>query len=264
MTIAYAALLAVGLIPLARAWWANRASSLHYALVWAGLSWCAWGVALLGADADAAGLEPMRFLALCLVGAAGVAVLGARRPYAFAWNFVVLGLVAVMLLPLIESLVIGTHPADPLRIFFLGATLLVALLNYLPTCFAPAVVMLAPALMGEVLTLFAPRWLPERSVGLIHLVVLLAPWAAWGCWRGRRAAAPEFDRLWLDFRDRFGLFWSQRVREQFNHAATHAGWPVFLAWRGLRRRSAREAITPPDQEAMATVLRKALQRFTEK
>ena len=49
--------------------------------------------------------------------------------------------------------------------------------------------------------------------------------------RGRQA---EIDELWLDFRDRFGLFWGQRVREQFNRSAVNAGWPVYLAWRGLR------------------------------
>jgi hypothetical protein len=264
MTIVYGVLLAAGLVPLAGAWWANRTSSLSHAVVWMGLAWLIWGAALLGADANVAGLEPVRFLALCLTGAVGIAVLGARRPYVLAWNFVVVGLVAVMLLPLLESLFIGTHPVDPLRVFFLCSTLAVGLLNYLPSCFAPTVVMLAPAMAGEVMALFAPNGLPERGVELVHLLVLLTPWAAWGCWRGRRPAHSQFDRLWLNFRDRYGLLWAQRVRDQFNRAAANADWPVYLAWRGLHRRGSRDAIAPAAQEAMFTALCKALQRFTEK
>jgi len=37
----------------------------------------------------------------------------------------------------------------------------------------------------------------------------------WLCQWRRGEEASEFDRLWLRFRDRWGLFWSQRVREQF-------------------------------------------------
>jgi hypothetical protein len=257
MTVIYAILALGGLFPLATAWHANRNTTLCHALLWCVAAWLAWAWAMLGAQTDEAGVDPSRYLALCLTGASGVAVLGARRPYAFAWNFVVLGLLAVMLLPLIESLVIGTSAVDPLRISFLSATLAVGLLNYLPTCFGPAVLLLAPALTMEVVALFVPM-----EVQFAHLLVLLAPWVVWGCWRGRRPATSEFAQLWLDFRNRLGLFWSQRVRDQFNNAAVHAGWPVDLRWRGLHRTGEREAIAPAEQEAMVQTLRKALQRFT--
>lgn len=266
MTTVYAVLAGAGLYPLTAALRANRATSLGHAVVWALAAWFAWTWALLGADADQLGLEPARYVAVCLTGAAGVAVLGARRPYVFAWNFVVLGLLAVMLLPLVEHTVIGTSPVDPLRICFVSATVAVGMLNYLPTCAAPAVVLLALALSGELLYLFVPApgvaiFAGQSEVQLFHLLVLLSPWAAWICWRRAPAAQSEFDRMWRDFRDRYGLFWSQRVREQFNHAAMHAGWPVRLAWRGLHRTS-QMAIGPADQTAMVETLRKALLRFT--
>jgi hypothetical protein len=262
MTTVYAVLLTAGLYPLAVAWRANRATSLGHAVGWAGAAWLAWGWALLGGDADRLGLDPARFVALALTGGAGIAVLGARRPHVFAWNFVVIGLLAVMLLPLIESLFIGTDPVDPLRVTFLSATLAVGLLNYLPTRAAPAVLLLALGEAGEVASLFAAGWFPDRGeVQLFHLIVLLVPWAVWGCWRGAAPGRAEFDRLWLDFRDRFGLLWSQRVREQFNRAAAHAGWPVWLSWGGLRRTEPGRAIPPADQDAMLRTLRAALQRF---
>src|SRR6266550_3512002 len=112
MTIVYAVLAAVGLYPLLIAWRANRRTSLGHAIAWGIAALLAWSAALLGADADQLGVEPVRYLALCLTGCAGVAVLGARRPHVVAWNFVVLGLFAVMALPLVETRIIGTHSLD--------------------------------------------------------------------------------------------------------------------------------------------------------
>src|SRR5437879_533703 len=148
MTIVYAVLWLVGLYPLGSALWANRATSLLHALVWAVAAWGAWAWALLAADADQVGLDPARYVARGMTGAAGIAVLGARRPYALAWNLAVACLLGVTLLPLVESTLIGTHPVDPLRVGFLSATLGVALLNYLPTRAALAVLVLAIACAG--------------------------------------------------------------------------------------------------------------------
>ena len=55
------------------------------------------------------------YTALSLTGCAGVAVLGARRPGVGPWNFVLLGLLAVMLLPLAEGLLSrgALHLAGP-------------------------------------------------------------------------------------------------------------------------------------------------------
>jgi hypothetical protein len=263
MIIVYALLTVAGLFPLARAWHANRATTLRHALGWAGVAWLAWAWALLGGEADAAGLDPSRYVALCLTGCAGVAVLGARRPYVAAWNSVVLGLLGVMLLPLGESLLLGTSPVDPLRLFFLSATLGVAILNYLPTRFGPAALLLALACAGEVVALFAPASLPRRGeVPLFHVLVLLTPWVAWLAGGRLPAALSEFDRRWLAFRDRLGLLWSQRAREQFNQAAANAGWPVTLHWQGLRRDHA-EAIPAERQEEMLQMLRAVLRRFME-
>src|SRR5437016_13832974 len=93
-------ILLTGVYPLWRAWRANRRTSLIQALHWAILSWVAWGLALLVADRwPAESAKVTCYLALCLTGCAGVAVLGARRPGLGAWNFVVLALLAINLLP---------------------------------------------------------------------------------------------------------------------------------------------------------------------
>src|SRR5918912_1565719 len=102
-------LLVTGLYPLVRAWLANRRWSLLQAVHWALLAWAAWGMALAGTGRWAPpAAAAATYLALCLTGCAGVAVLGARRPGVAAWNFVVLGLLAVLLLPVAEGVVTGS------------------------------------------------------------------------------------------------------------------------------------------------------------
>src|SRR5262249_21122194 len=87
------ALFLIGLYPLAQAWWANRRTSLFHAVTGGVGGWLGWLRALVFAErAGNRGVDPPRYLALCLTGCAGVAVLGARRPHVVAWNFVVLGL----------------------------------------------------------------------------------------------------------------------------------------------------------------------------
>jgi hypothetical protein len=260
MQPAAAVLVLAGLVPFALAWQANRRTSLRHAVLWAVAAWLGWGAALALGDTAAPGVEPGRYLALCLTGGAGVAVLGARRPHVGAWNFVVVGLLGVMLLPLAESLVIGTDPVDPLRIVFMAATAGVVVLNYLPTRAGPAAVLLGAGCAGEMVLLFAPGWIAPSAGWGFHLLILAVPWVGWLAWRRPRTEAAPFDRLWLDFRDRLGLLWGQRAREQFNHAAAHAGWPVQLRWRGLRRVGP-GAISTEAQQEMVRTLRAVLKRF---
>ncbi len=143
MTIVYWVLALIGLYPLVRAAYANRRTSLTHAIAWSAAAWLGWAWAILGPDTDQVGPDPAVYVALCFTSAAGIAVLNARRPYVYAWDFAVLALLVVSVWPLIESMLIGKDPVDPLRIFFLCATLAVGPLNYLPTRSAPAVLLLA-------------------------------------------------------------------------------------------------------------------------
>lgn len=256
MRVAVAGLIAAGLLPLLLAWRSHRATSLAHALVWAILAWLAWGLAFLVGPGEATAVDPWLYCALCLTGCAGVAVLGARRPQVFAWNFVVLGLFAVMMLPIVETLVIGTHSAGPLRIFFMTATIAVGILNYLLTRLAPAALVLAGACAAETVLLFAPAWLPGEAAPMIAAGLLATvPWIGWSCLRAQGPNLGATDRLWLDFRDSWGLFWAQRVREQFNRAAANAGCPMTLTWSGVRGPGS------VDEQKAREILRAILQRF---
>lgn len=256
MRIALACLIVIGFIPLLVALRAHRGTSLFHALIWALVAWLAWGCAFLFDQSDSRGLDPFRYFALCLTGCAGIAVLGARRPIVGAWNFVALGLLAVMVLPLLETLFIGTPPVDTLRIVFMTATIAVGTLNYLQTSFGPAGFVLLLACAGEITHLFAPDRF--AAVWIFDGLMTAVPWLGWLGLRARRRDSSAFDRLWLDFRDQWGLMWSQRVREQFNAAAQNAGWGVTLKWRGLKDEA------PQDQEKHVEALRAILQRFLSK
>jgi hypothetical protein len=254
--------------PLARAWLANRGTALIQAIHWAGAAWLAWVLTFLLGEAAGSqpGVDPARYLALSLTGCAGVAVLGARRPHVGAWNFVVLGLLAVLVLPLAEKILADKDSLGTLRFAFLGATVAIGVLNYLPTRLAGAALFLSLACTGEMVVLCAPDLGRDRleAVDLLAQVCLvLVPWTAWVSWQRRLPPPNRFDQLWLHFRNRFGLFWGQRVRDQFNSSARHAGWHVWLSWRGLRRTG---LITDPDlagQQNMVETLRGLLSRFED-
>lgn len=253
-----------GAYPLFLAWIANRRTTLIHPLSWAIAAWTVWVLALLLSIMDSATAILARYAALCLTGCAGVAVLGARKPGAMAWNFVVLALLVVLLLPLAEGL--GELHLEPLRIIFLAGTLAVGLLNYLPTRLATVMVCLAIGCTVELL-LFAnmasARPTLDRAAPFTRLLLALAPLAAWQRLRAGRVVESEGDGIWQRFRDRYGLVWGQRVREQFNNAATHAGWPVRLSWRGFRIQSAEAILETREQEEIVATLRALLKRFED-
>ncbi|MBY0525948.1 MAG: hypothetical protein K2R98_21320 [Gemmataceae bacterium] len=254
-----------GLYPLWRAWIAIRPTSLTHALAWGLAAYLACGAALL---ACAAGLDSsvtaMRFVAVGLIGCAGVAVLGARRPGVGAWNFVVVGLLAVLLLFLAEGVAVGGElQLGVVRTVFLALTLAVGVLNYLPTRLTFAALLLGVG-CGLELTMLATvkarSWQPA-DFPVVELSLVTVPWVAWLTTRRQAVRLTGVDFLWHDFRDRFGLVWGQRLREQFNRAAENAEVPVELGWSGLRSVS---GTTPPTDSAEAAslgILQALMKRF---
>jgi hypothetical protein len=253
-----------GAFPLDRAWRANRRTSLFSMMNWTIVAWLTWSWALALASKPGKDLALARYLALGATGAALIAVLGARWPGARAWNSVVLGYVAVTLLPPAEDFLKGA----PLQLDWWEAgvpamALAIGVLNYLPTLLGPAAVMVGLAGAVEILLLTGSDTLIEtltKVAPLSRWLLVLAPWAAYAAIRWQAPAAPV-DRLWLDFRNRFGLVWGQRLREQFNQSATHADWPVRLYWQGVRGRPGAPRPDPETQAAIEATLRALMKRF---
>lgn len=254
MDVAAALFLLAGIFPLSKALRANRNTTLRQPLGWALLAWLAWlGVAWSRVSWPDSEPRVAVYGALCLTSCAGIAVLGARRPGASAWNFVVLGLLAVLLLPILNGL--GELRLEPAHEMFLALMLMVPFLNYLPTRLGPSVLLAAAACSWEMARLMG--W--DGGMSWLGLMVLAAsPWTAWLALTKRGQTESEFDRLWRAYRDRFGFVWGQRVREQFNRAAHHAGLSVVLHWRGLQRTTDHPE---PEPEQLMAILRAVLKRF---
>jgi hypothetical protein len=253
-----------GVYPLAIAWWSSRRSTLVHALSWTTAAWLGWS--LLVCSSDIWHAAAARYFAICLTACAGIAVLGARRPIVGPWNFVLLGLLAVLLLPLVEHATLETPLLDPLRLAFLAGTLFVGVLNYLPTRLALPVLLVGFEAAGELLALLQAGVDMEWDLLQVHVRAWVWPaalWIAWGIMRQRPGAPTGLDRFWLDFRDSYGLMWGQRVREQFNQACKNNDWPVVLRWSGLRRTQRDQAMPAEQQTAIVELLQGILRRFGE-
>jgi hypothetical protein len=205
------------------------------------------------------------YFALGLTGCASIAVLGARRPGAGAWNFVILGLLGVVVFLWFEGrLTQDDMILHRVRTIFLASTVAIGVLNYLPTRLAPAAMLLAFGCGLEILGVAGSESLaadlePAHPTSL--LMVTLVPWVAYSLMRRQPAARSEFDQIWLRFRDSFGLFWAQRLREQFNQSAHNAEWPVVLRWPGLRVSPGEPPPSPAIRGAMKVNLRSLMKRF---
>jgi hypothetical protein len=230
--------------PLLRALAANRRSTARFAILWAIAALAFW---LVAASADSA---PAAYAALALSGCAGVMVLGARRPGAGPWNFVVAGLLAVLLLPLATGL--GTLRLETAHIFFLGTTLAAVVLNYLPTRPGPAAIA-AGAASGIELARLAGVAVEAEMLAFGRLLLALSPWLAWLLVSWRRPVS-ELDRTWSGFRDRFGFLWAERIRQQFNRSAASAGRNERLGWFGISPQ-------PTEADELLRLLKALLKRF---
>lgn len=218
-----------GVVPSIVAWRANGTTTLRPTIAWSAAAWFAWGFALATPSSEEFG-----YIALCLTGCAGVAVLGARRPHVLAWNFVVLGLLCVMILPLFEALVIRAHSYNVERKVFLAAILLVTAVNYLPTRFAMAAGLAMVGCTAAYAKVTMPRMVEEWLVIVdwIELVAIaLVPWAAFIA--RRPAATDPLNEAWFEFRDRFGFVWASRIREQYSAAVKAVELPIRLEWNGF-------------------------------
>lgn len=207
-----------GAVPLAVAWRENAGWTIRHALVWAGLGWLAWLTCSLLPGRESG------WLALTATAAAGMAVLGARRPLIGMWHFLVASLVVVLWLGYAEGLLDGSGlKIGPFRWAFLACLLGVGLGNFLFTRWSIAVIFLMLAVGTTTWMLWNSTFdsLPAASA-----VASASGWIA--LLLSRRAPADP----WVQFRNRYGAVWALRLREQFVAAAAARGWPVSLSWHG--------------------------------
>ncbi len=256
----------------------------HFAgtTLWAPWCWtlvavaCVTGVEVLAGMAawndNQAELGSLRLLAGLSTCCPGIAILGAKRPQYRVWQFVVISLWAVMALPVAENWFLG--PGGPVRMqgfraWFLCLIVLVCSANFLLTrfgwwacgCACSQLLLLAghtpllPASFGTAGTLTGMA----LAVGMVVLVASGIP--------AKSSTKLPAERLWIDFRDTFGVLWGLRVAERVNETAQRSNWGLHLEWRGIRRLSEGQAEVDSDSSALLALdknMRSLLRRFVSR
>lgn len=213
-------------------------------------------------------LMPLRFCAAALSFCPFVSVLGAKRPQHLAWNFVVLSLWGIVSLSALTALVMQRSDQFVLgdaRAWMLWVLILMGLINYLPTGNRLPALLVA---LGQII-LFAPHLpllsgihflaiLPAApSVALFLFAIAVAIAKVGSDPTGKTRKADNFDQLWLDFRDSFGLLWGLRLQERVNAASAAAKWDIDLQWHGF----ADKRVPAKHREALRQTMTGLLRRF---
>ena len=239
--------LASAVIPWRAAWRGASGTALRPALIWVALglllSCCAQLVALtepLSTGRPISGR--LTYVSVLAILAALVSVLNARRPGERVWAGLMVLLVVVFMIPWLEEAgrmrrpqgVVLVHLESPWTLFY-GLLVVVGVTNYLPTRFGMAAACLGFALILEFIGLTRVDWSLDRRAVVWEWVAWTIGLTFWTArWSARRTpSASGFDRIWLWFRDHWGVVWALRNQERFNRTAELAGWPVRLSWYGL-------------------------------
>jgi hypothetical protein len=275
MTIAFFIFAAIGLAALAGAWRHVRGTTLVAAWWWSLFTLAAVSLAEMlefaGAWESPTTAAAIRLASRALLVCPAMSLLGAKRPQHGAWNFVVVTLWGILALPAAEALLATGQRAQiaGFRSWLLAALLVVSLANALPTRHWHAALL---AFAGQALLLAEHLPLPQFGewhanqawLAPLGMGLLAGATAIFAAWSGRSTAANSLDRLWLDFRDRFGLMWSLRVQERMNSAAQLADWPVTLTWSGFETRDGTRLtneVPLEQQQAILVTMRALLRRF---
>ncbi len=223
-------------------------TTLISAWTWALGAVVAWGLTAIGdgmlgpSEAAAPVFELLWFAVALFSLCPAVAVLGARRPGAGAWNgFVLMPLLAVLGWPILAVLA-GGFPLRPLeleapQLIGLGIVLLMGASNYVGTkygtsagLYALAVCLLLAPLSGA-----SSDWLSPQVTRALGSCVLGLSAIVAGLQRDRPFPSSEpFDRLWEDYRNTFGVVWAHRLRDRFNTLSRQKKWSVELTAVGFR------------------------------
>jgi hypothetical protein len=263
--------LAVALATSAWPWWAawraTRHTALRPALIWAALAIVAaivaqaigWGEPI---DGGRPGAGRLTYLSTLAILAALGSVLNARAPGGRVWAGLMAILVLVFLIPWLEGPwrmrraggLTLLHLDAPWTIFYVFLVV-VGVTNYLPTRFFGAAGFVTLGFALEYLGLTRDDWPAPRRALLWAYSSWSATVAAWLAHEGGRqapASGTRLERIWLWFRDFWGVVWALRMLERFNRTAELRGWAVRLGWFGLEP-AAGSAITPlvdpPEAEA---------------
>ena len=171
-----------------------------------------------------------------------VSVLGAKRPGVRFWNFfVVIPMLLMLNWPAFSAerdVLLNSQldlEAPALMGFFV--VLLMVLGNYFGTIFTFPALLFCGALALGLSTV--SRSLPNLTSSVIleraSVSLMLAGCLFWARRIMRRETGQRSgdERVWLDFRDWFGILWTRRVMDRLNQSAQSEGWHARLTLEGI-------------------------------
>lgn len=219
---------------------------------------------LFGAG-EAGWTGPLRFAVAMTTFCPLMAVLGAKRPQDRGWQFIVLSLWLLLMVPSGQAVLF--QPGEPLELFpawswFLTVLLLMSLANYLPTRHWMSSLMVFAGqawLVGEHLPMARFEVGELGRLGAVALMLGGAALAALGLPARRRGRTP-IDGVWIDFRDWFGAVWGLRVAERLRTNSSMYGWGVAPTWSGFVMIDEKQMPQQTEEELLRS-LRTLLRRF---
>lgn len=260
VTLSLLSLAALGLFALL--WPAVRDSTLRYAWGWTGLTLAAvlgteWLVAGAQSAPDADWLIPTRYMAAVFLFCPMMSVLGSKRPHDQAWQWIVLSLWGILVLPAMEWFAVrrgATMEIHGVRGWFLVLLILMTGLHAIGTrgsliglLVAVAQFLMLQEHLPNVVSKLAVAGIGRQPTSLTQLLAIgLLETALVVAFRlfKRPPSGQGLNRVWCDFRDQFGTLWALRIMERVNAAASAGGWRTRLEWNGFSTAAAEDREGP--------------------
>lgn len=209
----------------------------------------------------------VRYVAGTLTLLPAISLLGAKRPQALLWNYIVASLWVVLIMPAAEVLLL--KPQQTFEIYAFGPWMIAGLIFYTAIHYAGTGMTGTGLLAAAAQTLYLGEYLPLstfREIGQATILpsMLLFSAAFWGAaCVSRKDKRDEFWIMWSTFKCAYGTAWALRIIQRLDELQARHDWTVRLGWYDVQL--VHEGATPEqiraDRKALARAFRSLMLRF---
>jgi hypothetical protein len=195
-----------------------------------------------------------------------ISILGAKRPQALVWNYIVASLWIVLLMPAIEVLLL--KPQQTFEIYAFGPWMILGLIFYSAVHYAGTAMTLTGILVACAQIVYLSPHLPvdpffRREFVQSTTAYFLLAAAVCGLASLPRRNDDQFRRLWAQFKSGYGTAWALRISQRLDELQIRHDWCVRLSWYGplISRDGASPEQVDKDRRALARAFRSLMPRF---